>query len=615
MADPSRLGIELLHATAPTVGGQYLQALVSGVARHFPHSQALISSLQFQPRQHARILYSNQPLARDGYDVAGSPCEQVIRRGQPLLQQQGPAGALSPTGIDWQSYAAWPLHDAQGNCLGLLSLFCPHAGTLDDTLLTAIAPFALRASAELQRLQQEAAQQQRMRWHALHSSVLRQYVTTQQPLPELLERVVQQIEQQLPDWQCSIVLLDDQQCLHPLTAPSLPVAYSNLLHGMAIGPTVGSCGAAAWHGRRVVAENLQQHPNWQPYRDIATRFGLGSCWSEPIIDSKGKVHGTFAVYQRQPATPTPQAITILEDCARLLAVIMENSEIRRSLDSRTSWYQAVLQNSADAFSIIDMDGRFLEVSDCLCQMLGYSQEELLAMYLWQVVPNSSPELICQRLASTLEGGETFDSVNLHRDGHLLEIEVCARRLMLDGKPVVLGSARDIGERKALERLLREQACTDMLTGLANRRHFLQRLETQLAGPQQGSILWMLDLDHFKAINDHYGHDCGDHALTHFAQLLRQLLPADTLAGRLGGEEFAVLLCAGTPQQAQQLAEAFLAALRRQPLCYQQHTVALTVSIGQVCVAAGEDSRSLLARADQALYLAKHAGRDCCVSLP
>ncbi|MFC3530700.1 diguanylate cyclase domain-containing protein [Vogesella facilis] len=616
MADPSRLCVELLHATAPTLGGHYLQTLVSAVASHFPGSQALLSSLHFQPRQHARILYSHPPLASDGYDVAGSPCEQVIRCGQPLLQQQGPAGARSPTGSAWQGYAAWPLHDAQGNCLGLLSLFCPHAAGLDDALLAGLAPFAVRASAELQRLQQEAAQQQRMRWHALHSSVLRQYVTAQQALPALLQQVLHQVEQQLPGWLCSIVLLDDRQCLHPVAAPSLPAAYSKLLHGMAIGPTVGSCGAAAWHGQRVVAENLQQHPNWQPYRAITARFGLGSCWSEPIVDSKGKVHGTFAVYQRQPATPTPQAITILEDCARLLAVIMENSEIRRSLDSRTSWYQAVLQNAADALSIIDMDGRFLEVSDYLCQMLGYSQDELLSMHLWQVVPDVSPELIRQRLAATLEAGETFDSVNRSKHGELIEVEVSARRIVLDGKPVIWGSARDIRERKALERQLREQASIDMLTGLANRRHFLQRLEAQLAAPQAGSILWMLDLDHFKAINDHYGHDCGDHALTHFAQLLRQLLPADTLAGRLGGEEFAVLLLGVDADMAQRLAETLLASLRRQPLQYQQHSVPLRVSIGLSQQRAGDNSSSLLSRADQALYQAKHQGRDrCFVLLP
>ncbi|SCK07711.1 diguanylate cyclase domain-containing protein [Vogesella sp. LIG4] len=614
MPDPSRFSLDLLHATADATGGDYLHALTSKLASVQPGCIAIVAQPSYQPRLAAHVLYSSQPLPQAHYPAAGSSCQQVMHSGQPLLRQQAPQGGIAaPAGSPWQAYAGWPLQDEHGDSLGVLALFSPQP--LPGGLLAAVAPFARRASAELQRLRHDDEQQQRMRWHALHSSVLRQYLDGRVTLPALLELVVQQIERQQPDWLCTIVLLDDEQRMRPLATPSLPAAYSALLQGMAIGPAVGSCGAAAWHGQRVVAENLQQHPNWQPYRDIAARFGLGSCWSEPIIDSHGKVHGTFAVYQQRPATPTPQAITILEDCARLLAVMMENSEMRRSLDSRTGWYQAVLQNSADALSVIDLDGRFLEVSDSLCQMLGYSSQELLAMHLWQVVPEVTPELIRQRLATTDEDGETFDSVNRHRDGHLIDVEVSARRITLDGRQVIWGSARDIGERKALERLLREQACTDMLTGLASRRHFLQQLDKALTHPAGSAVLWMLDLDFFKQINDRHGHDCGDHALAHFAGLLRQQLPPGTPAGRLGGEEFAVLLCAGTPQQAQQLAEAFLAALRRQPLSYQQHTVALTVSIGQVCVAAGEDSRSLLARADQALYLAKHAGRDCCVSLP
>ncbi|WP_174873345.1 sensor domain-containing diguanylate cyclase [Vogesella oryzae] len=614
MNDPSRLSTELLHATAPLTGSQCLQALVDGIAAHYPGCQAVIGSQPEQPSQQVRIVHSNLPHAAAGYAITGQPCEQVLRSGQPLRQQAAQAAA-SPLGGVWRDYAGWPLYDSSGTSLGVLSLFSPQCDSFDEQLLASVAPFARRAGAELQRQQQDEARQLRMHWHELHSGVLRQYLDGQQPLPELLAGVVDQIEQQYPAWLCAIVLLDDQQRMRPLAAPSLPAAYNSILHGMAIGPAVGSCGAAAWRGQRVVAENLQQHPYWAPYRDIAARFDLGSCWSEPIIDSKGKVHGTFAVYQHQPATPTPQAITMLEECARLLAVLMENSEIRRSLDSRTSWYQAVLQNSADAFSIIDMEGRFLEVSDCLCQMLGYSQEELLAMHLWQVVPNSSPELICQRLASTLEGGETFDSVNRHRDGHLLEIEVCARRLLLDGKPVVLGSARDIGERKALERQLLEQASTDMLTGIANRRHFLLQLDQAAAQATAPLTLWMLDLDHFKQVNDRYGHDCGDHVLTHFAALLCQQLPAGALAGRLGGEEFAVLLPGIPLAAAQQYAEKLQQQLRQQPLHYQQQSVALTVSIGATAQRDGEDSHGMMMRADQALYQAKHAGRNRCIALP
>jgi diguanylate cyclase (GGDEF)-like protein/PAS domain S-box-containing protein len=606
----------LLDDTAAALGKDYLQQLVTSLARHSGAQLVFISQPLSLPVQHVEVMVANQPAHPGRYALADRPCGQVISQ-QQALQFDGAVNKQFAAEADtaWQSFAGWPLLDSHGQCLGHLALFDERTGSLPASLLAEVAPFVTRAAAEVQRLQQERLSSLRASQEARHSHFLRQYLKGS-PLPALLDEVVLQIESSLPGWICSILRVDGEQRLRPLAGPSLPPAYTAKINGLPIGPTVGSCGAAAWHRKRLVAEDLQQHPNWAPYRELASEFALGSCWSEPIIDSKGKVHGTFAVYHRAPSAPTVDAITIIEDTARLLAVLMENDANRQALDSRTQWYQAILQNAADALSIIDMDGRVLEASDSLCKLLGYSQAEIRQLQLWDMVAQRSEAELREQLAHTSDTPLTFDSLNRTKDGQIIEVEVSVRRLMLDGQPVVWGSARDISLRKQQERLLREQATIDSLTGLYNRPTLLAQLDTLLASPAHTTLaLLMLDLDHFKQVNDHYGHACGDATLAHMASQMRQLLGPHDYAGRLGGEEFCVLLAQSSPDAAARYSQRLLAVIQQQPLVFAGQTIRLTASIGLSRFQPGDDSRSLLARADMALYQAKHQGRNRMVMLP
>ena len=176
------------------------------------------------------------------------------------------------------------------------------------------------------------------------------------------------------------------------------------------------------------------------------------------------------------------------------------------------------------------------------------------------------------------------------------------------------SNRDITERKCLEAELRELSVTDTLTGLPNRRCFFARLEDELArvqrlGTLHSSVL-MLDLDFFKRVNDRYGHSSGDAVLRHFAALMREELRKIDSAGRVGGEEFAIIL-AGADQAA---ARAFAERLRQRaadtPALCQGRAIAITVSIGIADLCAADASAdAVLARADAALYRAKAGGRN------
>jgi diguanylate cyclase (GGDEF)-like protein len=156
------------------------------------------------------------------------------------------------------------------------------------------------------------------------------------------------------------------------------------------------------------------------------------------------------------------------------------------------------------------------------------------------------------------------------------------------------------------------ATTDSLTGLVNRRAFFERVDgARMLASRQGHpiSLMMLDLDHFKRINDRYGHAAGDDALRVFASAAQQVLREPDIMGRLGGEEFAVALpgtdLAGAVQAAERLRHAVGASLL--PLCDVDYT--MSVSIGVVALDPDEHINAALARADHALYVAKSAGRN------
>lgn len=618
MPDPDPISDALLRHTAGDIGKGYLRQLLLQLARLTGAGQAVLTQRAPGLQQQLQVLYASPGFSDGHYALAGTPCAQVIASAAPLciagnLKQQFSAMADTP----WQSFIAWPLLDQRGQCLGHLALFDQREQAFADSLLAAVQPFVRRAAAELQQLQQHQQQAQQQHWQMMHSDILRQNAQGK-PLQVLMQSVVSQIEYILPDWRCSVLVLDEERKLQPMAGPSLPQDYQDLLRGLTPGPMAGSCGAAVWHGRRVIAENLQQHPNWAEYRDIAARFELGSCWSEPLTDSKGKVHGSFAIYQRKPAIPSPQAITIMEDTARLLALLLENHQAHRLLESRRQWYGAILQNAADALAIIDMDGHFLEASDSMCRMLNVSAETLATLRLWQVERNLDEERARMQLAAIGPQAQTFETVYLTAEHKAVEVEVCARRLELDGKPVVWASSRDIGQRKAMQRVLERQATTDALTGLFNRQTLLARLEVmlQLARVQLAPLsVLMLDLDHFKQINDRHGHQAGDMVLSELGETLREAIRESDAAGRIGGEEFCLLLPGTLLPDAEDLAARIVDDVSEMRIYSGHHILAMTCSIGIASLQPHDDCRALLARADAALYQAKAAGRNCACSQP
>lgn len=205
----------------------------------------------------------------------------------------------------------------------------------------------------------------------------------------------------------------------------------------------------------------------------------------------------------------------------------------------------------------------------------------------------------------------WDTIQL-RNGRVLE--AYKRIFDLPGRRVRLWCFRDITERLRSEAELRELATTDMLTGLPNRRHFVARMEEEIERvrrtPDYRAAFVLLDIDHFKRINDVHGHVAGDQVLRDFAAVVRKSLRKVDLAGRLGGEEFGVVLPEADAQAAQSYAQRLRQAVRGTPFRAGGRDIAVTVSLGVATLAAADTNPDgVMLRADKALYRAKQAGRD------
>lgn len=196
------------------------------------------------------------------------------------------------------------------------------------------------------------------------------------------------------------------------------------------------------------------------------------------------------------------------------------------------------------------------------------------------------------------------------------ILVNAVPVIKDGQlTAVYASFEDITQRVLLSRELREQASTDFLTGVANRRSFMERLTAEFERirryPDSPGCVLALDLDFFKRINDSYGHAAGDAVLAQVAGVMRQMTRRPDVLGRTGGEEFMLLLPDTGIDEAMALAERLRERVERTPMRFEWREIAITVSIGASELRATDPGpETALVRADRALYIAKQEGRNC-----
>ena len=302
-----------------------------------------------------------------------------------------------------------------------------------------------------------------------------------------------------------------------------------------------------------------------------------------------------------------------------LALVEAHAELRAA-NSALRKFKAAVDSSSAAILITDRDARVEYVNAAFSDITGYPAAEMMG---------TVPELL--RTGAAVDDGDTDRDLwqtimdgatwrgelcRSRKDGSLLWEDIAIAPVYDDGGAIthIVSVNSDITRRKAMEEELRQQAVTDALTGLANRRrlmeagmHEVQRAERSF----EPLSLLILDIDHFKRINDSLGHTAGDAVIRSVAQVCAASVRSFDTVGRLGGEEFAFILPMTDAAGAFELAERLREAIAQSTLDWQGQSVRATVSIG---VAQNSSQSigfaSLLARADDALYAAKHAGRNC-----
>ncbi|MCB2191553.1 MAG: diguanylate cyclase [Deltaproteobacteria bacterium] len=387
----------------------------------------------------------------------------------------------------------------------------------------------------------------------------------------------------------------------------------------------------------------------QAWRDIApeengqvvTPHGLFTYQSVDLMDKAQKVGTSLAptrlddhwwIISRVPpeelALPwLPEMFWVCAGVLLLLAGVVwlyATARVRREMaESETQRQQRRLQfitnTSQDAITLVDSQDRVQFWNLAAERLFGYRREEAMGHSLHQML--ASPEQRAKAnkglevFARTGQGpifGSRQEVLATRKDGSRFPAEVSASAFSMDGQWFAAGSVRDITISKQNEQELKRLANTDGLTGVYNRRRFMELAEREVTrslryrGPLS---LIMLDVDHFKAVNDENGHEVGDEVLVSLAKVCCRVLRQVDLFGRVGGEEFMALLPETGPEAAATVAERLRSELAGYPVSPSKPNLRVSISLGVAGLNQDMGLNDLMRAADDALYLAKKHGRN------
>jgi diguanylate cyclase (GGDEF)-like protein/PAS domain S-box-containing protein len=304
-----------------------------------------------------------------------------------------------------------------------------------------------------------------------------------------------------------------------------------------------------------------------------------------------------------------------------VALVMDLTE-RRAMEhelwERERILSAIMDSAHDAIVMLDGQGKVVFWNPAAEQLFGYSREEVLGQELHRLLLQNEEIYKVYKKAFTqfqLTGqgsvvGKTIELKGRRKDGREIHVELSLSALKIKEAWHAVGILRDIGERKKTEEQLYQLSITDPLTNVYNRRFFMQMLKQEIERAQRTgrsfSVI-MLDLDHFKSVNDRFGHAAGDLVLKTIADAVDRRIRKTDILARWGGEEFIILLPETPVDSAANLAEELRANLSSLIMPEVGH---VTASFGVAGYVPSDTVDTIVMRADHMLYEAKAAGRNC-----
>ena len=290
--------------------------------------------------------------------------------------------------------------------------------------------------------------------------------------------------------------------------------------------------------------------------------------------------------------------------------------MERHLREMRERFESGFVNAPIGMAVVDMNGAWLQVNAALCRITGYPESDLKATTLEAITHPEDVGLDADDLQQLLAGRIRSYQVEKryrHAWGHYvwMSITVSVVRDAQGDALHMITQVQDISERKERGRQLEYLVDHDSLTGLYNRRWFERELAREVERAKRyetPAAVLLIDLDHFKDINDSLGHQAGDDLLKGVAGLLKQRVRRADVLARLGGDEFALLLPQTPAAHAEIVADEIVKTLSRRMAVSAEQSVVVTASVG-VALSDSLTDTELLAYADLAMYEAKRAGRN------
>lgn len=266
--------------------------------------------------------------------------------------------------------------------------------------------------------------------HALQTEILEALVMGER-FESISNLLCQRAEELAPGTICSILAITHDGKLKPVAAPSLPQHYSDALNGIAIGPTVGSCGTSAYYGTPIEVEDISTDPLWAPYKELALPLGLMACWSSPIKTRDGRVAATFAFYYSTKRGPNVLESSIVQTCVHLCAIAIEHDEAqrrnhdlayydqltglpnRRCFDDMMS-HRIISEDPAFGLLIVDIDNLKI-VNDTMGHVVGDSLIQEVARRFFSIVPDASCRLGGDEFAVLVDHCRDHAALNMIAD--------------------------------------------------------------------------------------------------------------------------------------------------------------------------------------------------------
>ena len=351
--------------------------------------------------------------------------------------------------------------------------------------------------------------------------------------------------------------------------------------------------------------------------DLARAFRCRSLGIMALV-RKNVPYGCLSVFSDDSTTFDPEFLDLLDEAARNISFALDNidrdqlrQETENALRESEEKYRLLMEEAEDGILIADKDGRIIEVNRQGERLLGQPASTLTGIKLRQILPGDQEQLErdWKHLPQSL-------SVHRHihnRQGNPVDIEVSETPFPFQGKTYTQFRLRDVTAFRIYEDKIRYLADHDPLTGLANRRHFNFRLEQEIRKAQKTSEqigLLYIDLDRFKTINDNLGHKVGDLLLETVALRLGNAVRPPLLLGRVGGDEFLILVPGLRDlSRISEISEMLLKKLS-EPFHLNNHVLHFSASIGIALYPDDADTGELLIQnADAAMYQAKKDGRN------